>query len=465
MSSRASAADSRGPRRSHAEIAEQEAAHRHELARLDDLVASTESALSEVQSWDGADRLSRAERLLERERGLANVVSERRRAVAASLLAVTEADVVASLEAESARLAADLAAAEAEAGSLAPERETLERLEDELRRRPGRVRGRGSPMRARRRRDRTDTPTSGLQVAPSARSARQDHDGALARLSPPGSRSRSWPSALPASSACVSSTPRALDELSTAVAALERDHERLSCRPGALSGARTGGGGEPGRERVAGPRGLGPLARPFGPRRGLQAALDETRARAGVERLAGLRGVLGTLADLVDVDEGCERGVRGGGGGRARHGRGRRGGHRHGGPASPSRGRPPRRGAAHRAWAPGRSQRSMPPERAFCVSGSAARCPAWPASSTASSPGCCCVGEGSPRRSRLAEQWPDENDRHDRRRPLLSAGMADRGRARRGDARRARSRSARGAGGRRARIHRCLRGEPGPRRP
>ena len=40
----------------------------------------------------------------------------------------------------------------------------------------------------------------------------------------------------------------------------------------------------------------------------LQAALDETRARAGVERLAGLEGVLGTLADLVDIDDGCERG-------------------------------------------------------------------------------------------------------------------------------------------------------------
>lgn len=39
----------------------------------------------------------------------------------------------------------------------------------------------------------------------------------------------------------------------------------------------------------------------------LQAALDETRARAGVERLAGLRGVLGTLADLVAVEDGCEK--------------------------------------------------------------------------------------------------------------------------------------------------------------
>src|SRR2546430_11553084 len=38
----------------------------------------------------------------------------------------------------------------------------------------------------------------------------------------------------------------------------------------------------------------------------LALALDEARARAGAERLAGVGGVLGTLLDLVDVDEGWE---------------------------------------------------------------------------------------------------------------------------------------------------------------
>ncbi len=118
--------------RTHAEVTEGETAQRNELARLDDLVVSTESALTEVQAWDGADRLGRAERLLERQRGLANVVAERRRTVAGALAAATEADVVASLEAESSRLAGDLAVAEAALLALAPERETLERLEAEL---------------------------------------------------------------------------------------------------------------------------------------------------------------------------------------------------------------------------------------------------------------------------------------------------------------------------------------------
>ena len=58
----------------------------------------------------------------------------------------------------------------------------------------------------------------------------------------------------------------------------------------------------------------------------LQAALDEARARAGVERLAGLQGVLGTLADLVDDRRGLRARLRGGGRGRSRDRRRRRDG-------------------------------------------------------------------------------------------------------------------------------------------
>ena len=107
---------------SHVELTEREAGQRSELARLDDLVATTETAVSEAQAWDGSDRLGRAERLLERQHGLANVVVERRRTVAGLLAAATEADVVASLEAEASRLASELAAALAAAEALVPER-------------------------------------------------------------------------------------------------------------------------------------------------------------------------------------------------------------------------------------------------------------------------------------------------------------------------------------------------------
>src|SRR5579875_1090212 len=70
--------------------------------------------------------------LLERCRGSARVLGERRRALAASLDAAFDVDVVSTLEAEAARLAEEMAACEAEAHALAPELEALARSEAEL---------------------------------------------------------------------------------------------------------------------------------------------------------------------------------------------------------------------------------------------------------------------------------------------------------------------------------------------
>jgi len=292
---------------SHTEIAEQEAAQRNELVRLDDLVASTESALTEVQSWDGADRLARAERLLERERGLANVLSERRRAVTGSLLAVTEADVVASLEAESARLAADLAVAEADSGSLVPEREVLQRLEDELRADQAVFDVIASP--GGRRDESGPGGQAGRSFAPlSARAARQEHDAALARLSVARESAAQLAERLASFARVRVEHTGRLDEQAAAFLAAEFDHERLSLEQERLAAAERDAEAfhqdSEARANEALERSHVLTARA----EALQAALDETRARAGVERLAGLQGVLGTLADLVEIDDGCERG-------------------------------------------------------------------------------------------------------------------------------------------------------------
>ena len=189
--------------RSHAELTNQETAERSELARLDDLVSSTESALTELQAFDGADRLGRAERLLERGRGAAKVVTERRRTVAGALATVTQADVIASLEAESSRLTEDLTAAEAAASLLVPERDRLESLEAELRGDEAEFEstafsGDGADVPAVPRSP--DSPGAVGQL--DARRARQQHDEVLARGC--RERGRSWrasPSALPASTA------------------------------------------------------------------------------------------------------------------------------------------------------------------------------------------------------------------------------------------------------------------------
>ena len=141
-----------------------------------------------------------------------------------------------------------------------------------------------------------------------ARSARQQHDAALTRLS---------------------NAREAVARLAERLASFDRvreEHElRLAELAAELEASKVVDGATPDRARTASSRREQAAeareresesrARTAADRshtlearaEALQAALDETRARAGVERLAGLPGVLGTLADVVDIDDGCER--------------------------------------------------------------------------------------------------------------------------------------------------------------
>jgi chromosome segregation protein len=298
-----------GAERSHAEHTGQEVTQRNELARLDDLTAATETTLTELQAWDGTDQLGRAERLLERQRGMVNVVSERRRTVAGSLEAVTEADVVSSLEAESSRLATDLAAAEAVAESLVPERETLEILEAELWRDEAKfeaVAGLDYVAGASAQVGPADAP--GTAGPLDSRIARQEHDAARARLSTAGEAVARLAERVASFDRMREEHELRLAELAVALEASKADDERLRAEHERLveveQAAEAREQESESRARKAADHSHVLEARA----EALQAALDETRARAGVERLAGLPGVLGTLADVVDIDDGCERG-------------------------------------------------------------------------------------------------------------------------------------------------------------
>jgi chromosome segregation protein len=96
------------------------------LERLDAEASTTTAELSSRREEDLANALGRVQGLVERARGLQGVLRERSRAVLAALDAAADVDVVSTLEAEAARLAAELTAAEAEetAGG-APERAEL----------------------------------------------------------------------------------------------------------------------------------------------------------------------------------------------------------------------------------------------------------------------------------------------------------------------------------------------------
>src|SRR5205085_7435707 len=109
-----------------------ERATRDELSRLDAAVLSTEAELSALGGNDLGDSLVRTERLRERVRGLTAVLAERRRGIERDRAVAVDQAVIATHEAEAARLRRELSEAETEAERLIPEAERLAEAETDL---------------------------------------------------------------------------------------------------------------------------------------------------------------------------------------------------------------------------------------------------------------------------------------------------------------------------------------------
>ena len=286
----------------HTDLESQEARLAGELTRLDDLVATSEAALSEEQATDVTSAASAADRLLERALGLAGLVAERRRAVAAALAASTDADVVAALESESARLFDELAAAERAGLALAPEWEEIERLQAALDSdRLSLTKPAGSLP------HRPDAPDRAPPSGEDAVAARRRRDELTRRLA-----------AARESLARQAERHEALErQRSEAEESLQANEGELSALAAEVAARRVALDEAEERERLAAAavtdaessaRELAGRAQALAARQEtLQEALEEAHARAGVAHLAGLPGVLGTLLDVVEVDEGCER--------------------------------------------------------------------------------------------------------------------------------------------------------------
>jgi chromosome segregation protein len=103
-----------------------------ELARLDTAVMATESRLSAMGAGDISDTLVRVERVREQARGLLAVLTERRRGIERDRNAFVDQAVIATLEAEAARLAGELADVERASTALVPEADRLAAAEAEL---------------------------------------------------------------------------------------------------------------------------------------------------------------------------------------------------------------------------------------------------------------------------------------------------------------------------------------------
>ena len=112
---------------------------RQSLAELDQAATSTAAALSQDQAEGLAKSVADVQGLVERARGLSAVLDQRGRGVAQALDASQDADVVASLEADSARLSEEINGVDSDLTAMEPDRirlreaeQSLERAEDEF---------------------------------------------------------------------------------------------------------------------------------------------------------------------------------------------------------------------------------------------------------------------------------------------------------------------------------------------
>ena len=285
--------------------ADEVAAHRlegelkSELARLDTAVMSIESQLAARGDNDIGDRLMRVEQLRERARGLAAILSERRRSMERDRGQLLDAGVVANLEADAARFRDELAAVAIELDQLAPEVEQLEIDEAAF----------AAPARARRRRHCSTTRPASRRPARRPRCA-----ASCGRFAPAVERSESDLRRSAERADVVARARRCARCRNRAVA------RRLCRRGGRRDAARRrgrAGRGPPSHRRGAARVGdagtpAGGRGRIAAGRRGSRRSSRHStcaRARAGAERLADINGVLGTLLDLIEIDAGWQPAV------------------------------------------------------------------------------------------------------------------------------------------------------------
>jgi chromosome segregation protein len=262
------------------------------LADLDTRVMATESKLSAMGGDDLGDSLASFESLHERSRGLGTLLAERLRGLERERNASVDQGVIATLEAESARLRGELAEVDAEAEALAPQAAAFAEAEAALvaeRRAFEEQWGEGVPAPSGQAAE-VRGELVALRGAVERGQAEQQRVGARltglrekqARLQAEADRLRAELSAAEQSElplvASIDDAEQRRADAESLLAETEQAHRSAESE---LHAARA-------RAEA------------------LALALDEARARAGAERLADVEGVLGTLLDVVEVDGGWE---------------------------------------------------------------------------------------------------------------------------------------------------------------
>jgi chromosome segregation protein len=265
-----------------------------ELARLDAEVVALEAELTARGADDVGDRLMRVDQLRERARGLIAVIGERRRGIERDQGRLMDADLVATLEHDVARLHSELASVDEQVEGLAPELSCLEIDERSLRSERDAASGVFSTAAT------SAAASAAAEIRGELRSLRsacdrveRDHRNAVQRHQQIGQRRDQLTNELAVrrgrhdeASALQPELSATCDRAAAALAAAEAEAAESTRR----------------RELTA-----DEASRWAARAEALEQALDAAHARAAAKALEGVDGVLGTLLDLVEIDTGWEQ--------------------------------------------------------------------------------------------------------------------------------------------------------------
>ena len=278
-----------------AEVRNEETLLKRRLADLDTAVVAAEARLGTLGGSAVGDVLAGLEALREKARGQLALLAERRRGVDRERAAFVDQDVIASLEADSARLRAELETLDGEADGLAPDADALAEAEAGLAQ------------------ARTAFEAEWAGGVPEATGRAAEARGELGALRSALGRSdadeRRGAARVERLRSRLDRVDREAADVATEIAAAEAAGPDLATALEAAGDRRRAAeaAAQAADERRESARAdhQAWTAR----RDALELALDEARARAGVERLAGVEGVMGTLLDLVEIDAGWEAAV------------------------------------------------------------------------------------------------------------------------------------------------------------
>jgi chromosome segregation protein len=316
---------------------------RRRLAELDAIVLAAEAELTALGGDDLGDSLAQVEALREKARGLTALLNERLKGVEREREAFIDQGVIASLESDAARLEGELRDLDGTEAQLAPEVEELAREEtslDEARLtfeetwaggvpspsgKASEVRGELTALRKTHERGVAELDRARQRLA--RLSERVDRlDAEAERLAGEIARAEAAEGdlvvahetaeqALAAAEEAAEAAVEGAEEIAeSAVAAVEAAAEQAVAAAEEAAAQAVAGAEEACaavEDEVAGSEEADRAAQAERARwdakvEALTLALDDARTRAGVERLAGVDGVVGTLLDLVEIDPGWE---------------------------------------------------------------------------------------------------------------------------------------------------------------